>query len=83
LARSQGTPPISRWSSFGTISALYGLNNGYITEKQYSVLVTVVIGSAVVPAVLAQRFFEPGQVPEGTLDRSALTEETLSIEFVE
>ena len=38
--------------TFGTISALYGLNNGYINEKQYSVLVTVVIGSAVVPAVL-------------------------------
>lgn len=45
--------------TFGTISALFGLQNHIITESQYSVLVTVVILSAFVPTVLAQRFFQP------------------------
>ena len=45
--------------TFGTISALFGLNNGYINKDQYSVLVTVVIGSAVVPTMIAQTFFRP------------------------
>jgi Kef-type K+ transport system membrane component KefB len=65
--RAYSTLLMSTGLTFGTISALYGLSNGYINEKQYSVLVTVVIGSAVVPAVLAQRFFEPGRVPAGTV----------------
>jgi Kef-type K+ transport system membrane component KefB len=45
--------------TFGSISALYGLDNGLITQGQYSVLVTVVIASAVVPTLAAQRFFQP------------------------
>jgi Kef-type K+ transport system membrane component KefB len=45
--------------TFGTISALFGLNNGYISQEQYSVLVTVVIGSAIVPTIIAQAFFRP------------------------
>jgi len=45
--------------TFGTISAMFGLNNGYITQAQYSVLVTVVIGSALVPTIIAQTFFKP------------------------
>lgn len=45
--------------TFGTISALFGLNNGKIDERQYSVLVAVVIASAVVPTVVAQAFFDP------------------------
>jgi len=45
--------------TFGTISALFGLNNGYIDKDQYSVLVTVVIASAVVPTMIAQSFFKP------------------------
>jgi len=44
---------------FGTISALFGLNNGYISQEQYSILVTVVIGSAIVPTMIAQTFFKP------------------------
>jgi len=32
--------------TFGSISALFGLTNGYIDQNQYSVLVTVVILSA-------------------------------------
>ena len=45
--------------TFGTISALFGLNNGHITKEQYTVLVTVVIASAVVPTMIAQAFFRP------------------------
>ena len=45
--------------TFGTISALFGLNKGYIDNYQYSVLVTVVIASAVVPTLIAQAFFRP------------------------
>lgn len=45
--------------TFGTISALFGLENHFIDRTQYTVLVTVVIGSAVVPTLLAQAFFQP------------------------
>jgi len=45
--------------TFGTISALYGLTNGYIDQAAYTILVTVVILSAVVPTLIATRFFEP------------------------
>jgi len=55
--------------TFGTISALFGLTHGttnpagqfhtYINQEQYSVLVTVVIGSAIVPTIIAQTFFKP------------------------
>jgi Kef-type K+ transport system membrane component KefB len=45
--------------TFGTISALFGYQRGYITQSQYTVLVTVVIGSAVLPTLIAQSFFRP------------------------
>ena len=45
--------------TFGTISALFGLTNHIITQAQYTILVTTVIGSAVVPTLIAQRFFQP------------------------
>ncbi len=45
--------------TFGTISALFGLQNKIITQEQYSVLVTVVILSAFVPTLIAQKFFQP------------------------
>lgn len=45
--------------TFGTISALYGLNNNIIDQSQYTILVTVVILSAIIPTLIAQRFFEP------------------------
>ena len=47
--------------TFGTISALFGLQNNIIDNRQYSVLVTVVILSAFVPTLIAQRFFEPNR----------------------
>jgi len=45
--------------TFGTISALFGLQNKIIDQTQYSVLVTVVILSAFVPTLLAQKLFQP------------------------
>lgn len=45
--------------TFGTISALYGLSHSIITEEQYAVLVAVVILSAIVPTVIAERWFDP------------------------
>ncbi len=45
--------------TFGTISALFGLQNKIISQQQYSMLVTVVILSAFVPTLLAQRLFQP------------------------
>jgi Kef-type K+ transport system membrane component KefB len=54
--------------TFGTISALFGLNNRYINQEQYSVLVTVVIASAVVPTLIAQAFFKPEVEPAVALE---------------
>jgi len=45
--------------TFGSISALFGLTNHIIDQGQYTVLVTAVIGSAVVPTLIAQRWFLP------------------------
>ncbi len=45
--------------TFGTISALFGLQNKIIDQSQYSLLVTVVILSAFVPTLIAQKFFQP------------------------
>ncbi|MDT7906757.1 MAG: cation:proton antiporter [Candidatus Calescibacterium sp.] len=45
--------------TFGTISALYGLEHNIIDQNQYSLLVTVVILSAIIPTYIAQKFFYP------------------------
>ncbi|MGB8276221.1 MAG: cation:proton antiporter [Alphaproteobacteria bacterium] len=49
--------------TFGTISALFGLANHIIDQQQYTILVTAVIGSAVVPTLIAQRWFQPSFKP--------------------
>jgi Kef-type K+ transport system membrane component KefB len=48
--------------TFGSISALFGFNQGYINQAQYSILVTVVIASAVIPTIIAQVFFQPREI---------------------
>jgi Kef-type K+ transport system membrane component KefB len=50
--------------TFGTISSLYGLNAHIITRTQFSLLVTIVVLSAIVPTAIAQRWFSP-QEPAG------------------
>jgi len=53
------TPLMSTGLTFGSISALFGLTNHIIDERQYTILLTAVIGSAVVPTLIAQLFFQP------------------------
>jgi Kef-type K+ transport system membrane component KefB len=55
--------------TFGTISSLYGLNAGIIDKTQFSLLVTVVVLSAVVPTAIAERWFLPDAERERRLDR--------------
>jgi Kef-type K+ transport system membrane component KefB len=45
--------------TFGSISALFGLTHGVITQTQYSYLIATVIGSAVVPTLIANAFYLP------------------------
>ncbi|MBI3530175.1 MAG: cation:proton antiporter [Betaproteobacteria bacterium] len=60
--------------TFGTISALFGLSHQLIDQAQYSALVAAVIGSAVVPTLIANAFF----LPRHLLSTNAVTETTLS-----
>ncbi len=48
--------------TFGSIAALFGLTHHLITKTQYTELVTVVILSAVVPTIIAQRLFQPAAI---------------------
>ncbi|GBG54758.1 sodium:proton antiporter [Sporomusaceae bacterium FL31] len=65
--------------TFGRISALYGLANNYIDSNQYSVLVATVILSAVIPTMIAQKWFFPAPLdavflidqPSDKVERSA------------
>jgi glutathione-regulated potassium-efflux system ancillary protein KefC len=57
--------------TFGTISALYGLTNNIINTEQYSIIVGVVIASAVVPTLIANRFF----LPEHLLEKPVLDDQ--------
>jgi Kef-type K+ transport system membrane component KefB len=45
--------------TFGSISALFGLTNHIIDQAQYTILLTAVIGSAVIPTLIAQIWFQP------------------------
>jgi Kef-type K+ transport system membrane component KefB len=49
--------------TFGSIAALFGLTNGIIDQDQYTVLVTAVIASAVVPTLIAEKWFRPKVEP--------------------
>jgi len=74
--------------TFGTISSLFGLSHHIITQAQYSLLVAAVIGSAVVPTLIANAFYlphhllpaaapEPGGATEAAPSRGAVVEESL------
>ena len=69
--------------TFGTISALFGLNHGIIDQGQYSQLVATVIGSAVIPTAIANAWFMPRHLlpeKERELRESAYGEPTGEIE---
>jgi Kef-type K+ transport system membrane component KefB len=50
--------------TFGTITSLYGLSAGIIDRTQFSLLIAVVVLSAIVPTAIAQRFFQPHAAAE-------------------
>jgi Kef-type K+ transport system membrane component KefB len=45
--------------TFGTITSLYGLSAHIIDRTQFSLLISVVVLSAIVPTAIAQRFYAP------------------------
>ncbi len=45
--------------TFGTIASVFGLTSGIIDQVQYSLLVGVVVASAVIPSFIAQKWFMP------------------------
>ena len=66
--------------TFGTISALFGLSHGIITAGQYSHLVAAVIGSAVIPTLIANALFMPVHLrPDETREAGAIatTQDTM------
>src|SRR5206468_1725610 len=79
-----GTLLMSTGLTFGTISALYGLNAGIIDGTQFSLLVTVVVLSAIVPTAIAQRWFAPDAEAERERDlaRAGLKEAIPAEEYV-
>jgi Kef-type K+ transport system membrane component KefB len=52
--------------TFGTITSLYGLSSGIIDRTQFSLLISVVVLSAIVPTAIAQRFYQPHDAAAGT-----------------
>jgi len=61
--------------TFGTISALFGLTHGVINQGQYTVLVTVVILSALVPTLIAQQLFKPSTEEHLAAEREAAADQ--------
>ncbi|MFZ5595475.1 MAG: cation:proton antiporter [Bacillota bacterium] len=50
--------------TFGSISSMFGLTHNIINQYQYSILVTGVVLSGVIPTLIAQGFFRPDKAPE-------------------
>lgn len=61
--------------TFGTISSLFGLSQGIINQAEYSLLVAAVIGSAVVPTLIANAFYLPHHLIPGEDDVELESEE--------
>jgi Kef-type K+ transport system membrane component KefB len=51
--------------TFGTITSLYGLQSGIIDRTQFSLLISVVVLSAIIPTAIAQRFYQPRATAPG------------------
>ena len=62
--------------TFGTISSLFGLTHHIISQAQYSLLVAAVIGSAVIPTLIANAFYLPTNLVPGEDDVELEVEET-------
>jgi Kef-type K+ transport system membrane component KefB len=68
--------------TFGTISSLYGLNAGIIDQTQFSLLVTVVVLSAILPTAIAQRWFAPDAEAARAAEAERLAEPIPAEEYV-
>lgn len=68
--------------TFGTISSLYGLQAGIIDQTQFSLLVTVVVLSAIVPTAIAQRWFAPDAEAERAAEAQRVAEPIPAEEYV-
>lgn len=53
--------------TFGTISALFGLSHNIISQAQYSFIVGAVIASAVIPTIIANKYFLPSHLLEAPM----------------
>ena len=63
--------------TFGSISALYGLNHQIVDQAQYSYIIAAVIGSAVIPTLIANAFFLPHHLlPRDEADAALAESET-------
>jgi len=58
--------------TFGTISALFGLNHRIIDQSQYSHLVATVIASAVIPTAIANAYFMPKHLLPSAASRTQM-----------
>jgi Kef-type K+ transport system membrane component KefB len=56
--------------TFGTIASLYGLTAHIVDKTQFSLLITVVVLSAVVPTAIAERWFLPDREEEQRRDEA-------------
>lgn len=63
--------------TFGSISALFGLSHGVIDNAQYSFLVATVIGSAVIPTMIANALYLPRHLLKGADDTRQPTQRAL------
>jgi glutathione-regulated potassium-efflux system ancillary protein KefC len=67
--------------TFGSISALFGLTHGIVDQKQYSYLIAAVIGSAIVPTLIANAFVLPRHLlPERGEEKPGATADGLTAE---
>ena len=71
--------------TFGTITSLYGLSAHIIDRTQFSLLIAVVVLSAIVPTAIAQRFYSPAveeqrdlTAPVAPAGSGALSEEAVT-----
>lgn len=50
---------LSTGLTFGLIASLFGLSAGYLNQMQYSLLTGVLIVSAIIPTLIAQKWYSP------------------------
>lgn len=50
---------LSTGLTFDIIAAVFGLTHGYLNNLQYTMLIGITVGSALIPTVVAQTFFKP------------------------